>query len=75
MREEIEKILREKVRPFLAMEGGSVELAEITEDNVVKIKLTGACGVCPMAQLTLSSLVENAIKSEFPQIQRVEAIQ
>ena len=74
MREMVEKILKEKVRPFLAMEGGSVELVEITEDNVVKVKLTGACGVCPMAQLTLASLVENAIKSEFPQIKRVEAV-
>jgi len=74
MREEIEKILEEKVRPFLAMEGGSVKLVEITEDNVVKVKLTGACGVCPMAQLTLTNLVENSIKSEFPQIKRVEAV-
>lgn len=74
MREEIEKILEEKVRPFLAMEGGSVELVEITEDNVVKVKLTGACGVCPMAQLTLASLVENAIKSQIPHIQRIEAV-
>ena len=41
MREKIEKILKEKMRPFLAMEGGSVELVEITEDNVAKIKLTG----------------------------------
>jgi len=74
MREKIEKILKEKVRPFLAMEGGSVELVEITKDNVVKVRLTGACGGCPMAQLTLTSLVEEAIKSEFPQIQRVEAV-
>jgi len=74
MRERIEKILEENVRPFLAMEGGSVELVEITEDNVVKVRLTGACGGCPMAQLTLKSLVENALKSQIPQIQRVEAV-
>ena len=74
MRERIEKILEEKVRPFLAMEGGNVELVEVTEDNVVKVKLTGACRGCPMAQLTLKSLVENIIKSHIPQIQRVEAV-
>ncbi len=74
MREKIEKILKEKVRPFLAMEGGSVELVEITENNVVRVRLTGACGGCPMAQLTLKSLVENTIKSQIPQIKRVEAI-
>jgi len=74
MRERIEKILEEKVKPFLAMEGGSVELVEVTEDNVVKVKLTGACRGCPMAQLTLKSLVENIIKSHIPQIQRVEAV-
>jgi len=74
MREKIENILKEKVRPFLAMEGGSVELVEISEDNVVKVKLIGACGGCPMAQLTLTGLIENSIRSEFPQIKRVEAI-
>jgi len=74
MRERIEKILEEKVRPFLAMEGGSVELVEVTEDNVVKVRLTGACRGCPMAQLTLKSLVENILKSYVPQIQRVEAV-
>ncbi|NQS88319.1 NifU family protein [Patescibacteria group bacterium] len=74
MRERIEKILEEKVRPFLAMEGGNVELVEVTEDNVVKVKLTGACRGCPMAQLTLKSLVENTIKSHVPQVQRVEAV-
>jgi len=74
MQERIEKILEEKVRPFLAMEGGNVELVEVTEDNVVKVKLTGACRGCPMAQLTLKSLVENILKSHIPQIQRVEAI-
>jgi len=74
MRERVEKVLNEKVRPFLAMEGGNVELVDIVEDNVVRVKLTGACGGCPMAQLTLKSLVENAIKSEVPQIQRVEAV-
>lgn len=74
MRERIEKILEEKVRPFLAMEGGNVKLVEVTEDNVVKVKLTGACRGCPMAQLTLKSLVENILKSHIPQIQRVEAV-
>ena len=74
MREMVEKILNERVRPFLAMEGGSVKLVEISEDNVVKVKLIGACRECPMAQLTLISLVENSIRSEFPQIKRVEAI-
>ncbi|MEA3421493.1 MAG: NifU family protein [Acidobacteriota bacterium] len=74
MREMVEKILNERVMPFLAMEGGSVELVEISEDNVVKVKLIGACRECPMAQLTLTNLVENIIKSEFPQIKRVEAV-
>ncbi len=74
MREKIEKILREKVKPFLASEGGSVKLIEVTEDNVVRVRLTGACGGCPMAQLTLKNVVEKAIKSKIPQIKRVEAV-
>jgi len=74
MREKIEKILEEKVRPLLAMEGGGVELVEVTEDNVVKVRLTGACGGCPIAQLTLTNLVESTIKSQLPQVREVEAI-
>ncbi|MCD6232185.1 NifU family protein [Candidatus Aerophobetes bacterium] len=75
MREKVERILREKIRPFLALKGGGVELVEVTEDNIVRVKLSGACAGCPFAQITLTNMVEKTIKSEIPQIRKVEAVQ
>lgn len=74
MREEIEKVLEEEVRPMLAMHGGDVELVDVTSEAVVKVRLTGGCAGCPSAQMTLVGLVENAIKSKVPQVKRVEAV-
>jgi len=71
-REAVEKVLEEEVRPMLAMHGGNVELLEITDDNLVKVRLTGACSGCPMAQLTLLGIVENAIKSHIPEVKDVK---
>ena len=71
MRERIEKVLEEAVRPMLALDGGSVELVEVTGNNVVKVKLTGACAGCPMAQMTLLGIVERAIKSRIPEVKQV----
>jgi Fe-S cluster biogenesis protein NfuA len=71
MRERVEKVLKEDVIPLLKLHGGSVELIEVSEDNVVKVKLTGACSECSMAQLTLLSVVEKAIKSKIPEVKKV----
>lgn len=73
MREKIEKVLAEDVRPLLAMDGGSVEFVEV-KDGVVKVKLTGACGGCPMAQLTLAGIVESKLKEKIPGIKKVETV-
>ena len=72
MREKIEKALA-NIRPALQADGGDVELIDVNED-VVKVRLKGACGGCPMSQLTLSQGVERAIKKVVPEIKRVEAI-
>ena len=74
MREKIEKVLDEDVRPFLQSHGGDVELVEVSEDGVVKVKLTGGCAGCPMAWLTITGLVERAIKVKIPEIKKVEAV-
>ena len=74
MREEIEKVLEEEVRPMLSMHGGGVELVDVTSKIVVNVRLTGGCAGCPAAQMTLGGLVENAIKSKVPQVKRVEAV-
>jgi Fe-S cluster biogenesis protein NfuA len=73
MREKVEKALN-KIRPLLQADGGDVELIEVTQDKVVKVKLTGACGGCPMAQMTLKAGIERVLKEEVPQIKSVEAV-
>jgi Fe-S cluster biogenesis protein NfuA len=73
MREQIEKAL-ERVKEMLAVEGGSIELVDVTKDNVVKVRLTGACGCCPMSQMTLKMGVERVLKEAVPQIKEVVAV-
>ena len=63
----------DKVRPYLQADGGDVELLEVNEDGVVKVRLTGACGGCPMSQATLKQGVERAIKKEVPEVKTVLA--
>ena len=73
MRDRVEKAL-EKVRPMLAADGGNVELIEVTADGVVKLKLKGSCGCCPMSQMTLKMGIEKIIKQEVPEVKEVVAI-
>ena len=73
MREKIEQAL-EKIRPMLTADGGNVELVEVSDDGIVKLKLTGACGACPMSQVTLKMGIEKILKEEVPQIKEVVAI-
>ena len=63
-----------KVRPYLQADGGDLELVEVTEDLVVKVKLQGACGSCPYSQMTLKSGVETSLKKEIPEIKEVVAV-
>ena len=64
----------EDVRPHLQMDGGDVELVEVTDDGVVKVKLTGACAGCPMSQMTLKWGVENYLKKKIPEVKSVESV-
>lgn len=72
MREKIEKAL-ETIRPSLQADGGDVELIDVS-DGVVKVRLKGACGGCPMSQLTLTRGVEQAIRKAVPEVKKVEAV-
>jgi len=67
MREKVEAALN-KVRPFLQADGGDVELIDISPDGVVKVRLTGACGGCPMSQMTLKHGVEKVLREEVPEV-------
>jgi Fe-S cluster biogenesis protein NfuA len=73
MTEKVEAVLSE-VRPALQAHGGDVELVEVTEDNVVKVRLQGACRGCPMSQMTMTMGVEAAIKEQIPEIDSVQAV-
>lgn len=73
MKEKIKKII-EKIRPMLQMDGGDIELVEVTDDLTVKVRLQGACGHCPMSQITLKKGVEAAIKKEIPEIKEVISV-
>lgn len=72
MREKVQKAL-DKVRPSLQADGGDVELIDVSPEGVVTVKLTGACGGCPMSQMTLKMGIETAIKEEVPEIKEVVA--
>jgi Fe-S cluster biogenesis protein NfuA len=63
----------EKVRPSLQADGGDVQLLDVNEDGVVKVKLTGACGTCPMSQMTLKMGIEKILKQNIPEITSVES--
>ncbi len=73
MKEQVEAAL-EKIRPSLQADGGDVELVEVTPDGIVKVKLTGACGCCPMSQMTLKSGIENALKEDVPGVKEVISV-
>lgn len=74
IQERVEMVLEKEVKPTLALHGGSVELIEITNYNVVKVRLTGACSGCPMAEMTILGLVEKTLISRIPEVQKVEVI-
>jgi len=73
MKEEVQKAI-DKVRPGLQADGGDVELVDVSADGVVKVRLTGACHGCPMAQMTLKMGIEKIIKQQVPSIKEVVSV-
>ena len=73
MREKVEAVLN-KVRPMLQRDGGDVELVDVDENGVVKVRLKGACGGCPMATVTLKMGIERSLKKEIPEVTDVVAV-
>ncbi len=72
-REKLESVL-DKVRPAIQADGGDVELINIREDNVVEVRLKGACVGCPMATLTLKAGIERIVKEEIPEVVEVISV-
>jgi Fe-S cluster biogenesis protein NfuA len=73
MKENVLKAL-DSIRPFLQADSGDIELVEVTTDGIVKVRLTGACDICPMSQMTLRAGIERALMREVPGIRRVESV-
>jgi Fe-S cluster biogenesis protein NfuA len=64
----------EQLRPFLNADGGDMELVEITDEAIVKVRLLGACSDCSMSLMTLKAGIEEAIKKVAPEVHSVEAV-
>ena len=71
--EKIETALQ-SIRPYLQKDGGDVQFVELTDDNIVKVRLLGACVDCDMSAMTLKAGIEESIKSVLPEIVGIEAI-
>ena len=73
MKEQVQKAI-DRIRPNLQADGGDVELIDVGEDGVVKVKLVGACHGCPMAQMTLKNGIEKFLKQEVPEVKTVVSV-
>lgn len=68
------EIALDTIRPYLETDGGNVSIEEITAENIVRLRLLGSCGSCPMSIMTLKAGIEQAIKRAVPEITGVEAV-
>jgi Fe-S cluster biogenesis protein NfuA len=73
MKERVQAAL-DKVRPNLQADGGDVELVDITEEGVVRVRLMGACHGCPMSQMTLKMGIEKYLQKEIPEVKGVVSV-
>ena len=64
----------DQIRPMLKRDGGDAQLIEVTPDGIVKLKLVGACGHCPMSQITLKMGIEKRLKEQIPEVKEVIAV-
>ena len=74
MNENVKKAIDEHINPMLAQHGGSCEFIGVTKDNVVQVKLKGACGNCPGAMMTLKGFVREVLKQHVPEVTDVEPV-
>ena len=68
------KNVLEQIRPYLQADGGDVEYVDLSDDNVVSVRLIGMCGNCPHSQMTLKNGIETAMTRAIPEIKSVESV-
>ncbi len=73
MKEKVSEALNQ-IRPSLQADGGDVELVEVQDDGIVKVRLKGACAGCPMSQMTLKNGIERYLKQSIPEVKSVESV-
>ena len=73
MKEKVEKVL-EKIRPSLQADGGDIELVDITDDGIVRVRLRGACAGCPSSMMTIQFGVERTLRQEVPEMKKLIAV-
>ncbi|WP_457549197.1 NifU family protein [Archaeoglobus sp.] len=72
LKERVEEVVNNEIRPYLMADGGNIVVVDVDEnEGIVKVKLMGACYGCPMAQITLSAFVEQHLKSRIPEVKKV----
>ena len=74
MKEQVQEVL-DTIRPALQADGGDVELVNITDDNIVELRLQGHCKGCPMSQMTLALVIERTLKEQLPEVAGVVAVE
>lgn len=72
-KKEVQDVL-DQIRPGLQADGGDVELIEVTDEGIVKVRLVGACHGCPMSTLTLKNGIERTLKKKIPEVKEVVAV-
>ncbi|TCW40493.1 Fe-S cluster biogenesis protein NfuA [Laceyella sacchari] len=73
VQERVQEVL-DKLRPYIQRDGGDVELVEISDDGIVRVRLLGACGSCPSSTITLKAGIERALMEEIPEVREVEQV-
>lgn len=73
MREKVEAVLKQ-IRPALQADGGDVELVDVSQEGLVKVRLVGACGGCPMSTMTLKNGIERILKEKVPELKEVVSV-
>lgn len=73
MKEKVQAVI-EKIRPMLQRDGGDVELVDVDDNGIVRVRLTGACAGCAMSQITLKQGIEKVLLNEIPEVKKVENI-
>jgi len=71
LKEKVEKIIEEKIRPALQRDGGNIELVDVTDDGEVQVRLQGACAGCPGAMMTLQFGVQRLLQEEIQEVTKV----